>query len=187
MTDLSRLRQQVILRHAAGYVELGELLVEHDKPVPPSATRLLFRAVEELERLPDSVRSTPAAQLLEGEALRALGRWEAALLPLGGVVERNPQSTEAWLGLGWCLKRLGRLDEAMDALRRGLESVPEEAILHYNLACYLSLTGDIPTAVEHLTRAISLDGRYRELTEAEKDFDPIRHDPLFVAATHLAV
>lgn len=187
MTDLSRLRHQAILRHAAGYIELGELLVETDKPVPAASVTLLDRALAELRLLPDSARSTPGVQLLEGEALRALGRWREALAPFAAVVERDPQRTEAWLGLGWCLKRLDRLPEAMDALRRGLESAPEQAILHYNLACYLSLSGDAPTAVDHLSRAISLDGRYRELTEAEKDFDPIRDDPGFVAATHLAV
>ncbi len=187
MTDLSRLRQQAILRHAAGYIELGELLVETDKPVPPSAARLLVRALEALDGLPDASRSSPMAQLLAGEALRALGRWQEAITPLSAVVERDPQRVEAWLGMGWCLKRLDRLPEAMDSLRRALESAPEQAILHYNLACYLSLSGDAPTAVEHLTRAITLDHRYRELSEAEKDFDPIRSDPRFVAATHLAV
>jgi tetratricopeptide (TPR) repeat protein len=187
MTDLSRLRQQVLLRQAAGYIELGELLVETDKPVPASAARLLVRALETLDGLPDGARSTPVAQLLAGEALRALGRWQEALGSLSSVVERDPQRLEAWLGMGWCLKRLERLPEAMDSLRRALETAPEEAILHYNLACYLSLSGDTPTAIDHLSRAINLDGRYRELSEAEKDFDPIRSDPRFVAATHLAV
>lgn len=186
MTDLSRLRQQAILRHAAGYVELGELLVETDKPVPPAAARLLERALTTLDELPESQRSNPAAALLRGEALRALGHWTEALEPLAEVVEGDPQRVEAWLGLGWCLKRLDRLPEALDALKRGLEVEPDQAILHYNLACYLSLSGDTATSVEHLAKAISLDERYRQLTEAEPDFDPIRSDPRFVAATDLA-
>ncbi|RLS33669.1 MAG: tetratricopeptide repeat protein [Planctomycetota bacterium] len=187
MTDLSRLRQQAILRHAAGYIELGELLVETDKPVPAAAQTLLLRALATLGELPDSSRSMPAAQILAGEALRALGRWQDALQPLSEVVERAPQRLEAWLGLGWCLKRLGRLPEATDALRRGLESSPQQAILHYNLACYLSLAGNSQSAIEHLAQAINLDSRYRELTEAEPDFNPIRSDPRFIAATHVTV
>lgn len=186
MTDLSRLRQQAILRHAAGYVELGELLVETDKPVPATAARLLERAVATLDELPEAERSIPAAALLRGEALRALGHWTEALEPLAEVVEGDPQRVEAWLGLGWCLKRLDRLPEAMDALKRGLEIDPDQAILHYNLACYLSLSGDPATSVDHLAKAIALDDRYRGLTEAEPDFDPIRTDPRFLAATHLA-
>ena len=187
MTELLRLRQQAILRHAAGYVELAELLVETDKPVPVASARLLRRALDTLDELPEAQRSIPAAALLRGEALRALGHWIAALEPLAEVVEGDPQRVEAWLGLGWCLKRLDRLPEAMDALKRGLAVEPDQAILHYNLACYLSLSGDPATSVEHLSKAISLDQRYRDLTEAEPDFDPIRSDPRFVAATDLAL
>ena len=40
-TAFSRVRRQMILRHAAGYVELGELLVDGEGLVPPSARRLL--------------------------------------------------------------------------------------------------------------------------------------------------
>jgi hypothetical protein len=36
----------MLLRHAAGYLELGELLVEGESPVPPPARRLLERALE---------------------------------------------------------------------------------------------------------------------------------------------
>ena len=47
--------------------------------------------------------------------------------------------------------------------------------------------GDVAAAVEHLTRAISIDDRFRDLTGQERDFDPIRGDPRFVAATHVVV
>lgn len=187
MSEASRVRQQVLLRQASGYIELGELLVETDKPVPASAARLLRRALDSIHQLAPPVRESTAALLVEGEALRALGRWSEAVVPLETVVARDTERVEAWLGLGWCLKRLGRLSEAILALRGGLEAAGEQAILHYNLACYLSLSGDASTAVEHLSRAISLDARYRDLTGAERDFDPIRDDPRFVAATGLAV
>lgn len=187
MVDTARLRHQTILRQASGYIELAELLVEHDRPVPPPSATLLLRAVDLLGQLDETGRAAPVALLLRGEALRALGRWEEALEAMRAAAEREPDRLEAWLGMGWCLKRLDRLAEAIDALRHGLDSAPEQAILHYNLACYLSLVGDAATSVEHLARAIALDGRYRDLTEAERDFDPIRRDPRFLAATHLAV
>jgi len=57
----------------------------------------------------------------------------------------------------------------------------------YNLACYHSLAGDVPAAIENLTQAIALDDRYRDLTGTERDFDPIRTDPRFQAATHVTV
>ncbi|MEI6240684.1 MAG: tetratricopeptide repeat protein [Planctomycetia bacterium] len=187
MTAMTRLRRQAILRQATGYIELGELLVETDKPVPASARRVLDRALGLLAELPEPTRSLPGTKMLEGEALRALGRWEDALDPLQSVTEHEPDRLEAWLGIGWCLKRLGRLEEAIAVLERGLVATPLQPILHYNLACYLSLGGRVQAAIEHLARAIAIDGRFRDLTEVEPDFDPIRADPRFVAATSVMV
>ena len=74
--------RQILLRRAAGYLELGELLVEPDRETPAPARRLLERALDELRQLPEEMRSGPLASLIEGEALRALGSWQAALGPL---------------------------------------------------------------------------------------------------------
>jgi len=177
----------MLLRHAAGYLELGELLVDGESPAPPSARRLLERALAAVSELPAEARRAADASLLEGEALRALGEWERALEPLARAAAGATGRLEAWLGLGWCLKRLGRLDEAIRILERGRDASPRQAIVLYNLACYHSLAGNVPAAIENLTQAIALDDRYRDLTGSERDFDPIRSDPRFQAATHVTV
>jgi tetratricopeptide (TPR) repeat protein len=187
MTAMTRNRRQAILRQAAGYVELAELLVDPHVPTPASAHRLLDRALAALDELPEPTRSMPETLLLEGEALRAAERWEEAIIPLSRAAAEAPQHAAAWLAIGWCHKRLGRMQQAVDALENGLSHSPAQAILHYNLACYLSLMGRVPAAVEHLTRAIAIDTRFRDLTSAEPDFDPIRSDPRFVAVTDVAV
>lgn len=187
MTAMTRNRRQAILREATGYIELAELLCDHDKPLPASGTRLLERSLGLLASLPEPTRSRGDARLLEGEALRALGRWDEALACLESVTLEDPARLEGWLGVGWCLKRLGRLAEAIHALEQGLDARPREPILLYNLACYHSLAGNVPAAVELLTTAISIDDRFRDLTYAEPDFDPIRKDPRFVAVTHVTV
>ncbi len=179
--------RQLHLRHAAGYIELGELLADADAPVPENARTLLRRALGELAELPEASRSGPVASLLEGRALRTLGDWDGAVVPLRQAAEAAPEHLESWLGLGWCYKRLGRLDEAIAALRSGLVATPGQPLLLYNLACYHSLAGDVSAAVDHLTKAISIDDRFRDLTGEERDFDPIRSDPRFLAATHVVV
>ncbi len=179
--------RQLHLRQASGYIELGELLTDGEGAVPATAQRVLQRGLAELGLLSEPTRSGTTASLLEGRALRALGSWEEALVPLGRVAEVSPEQLEAWLGLGWCYKRMGRLDEAIAALRSGLEAAPGQPLLLYNLACYHSLAGDVAAAVDHLTKAISIDDRFRDLTGAERDFDPIRSDPRFVAVTHVVV
>lgn len=179
--------RQILLRRAAGYLELGELLVDAERPVPPSAHRLLERALEELNRLPAEVRQGSLASLIEGETLRAMGKWEEALEPLRRAAGGEVGPLEAWLGLGWCYKRLGHLPAAIAALEAGLDASPRQPILLYNLACYYSLDGNVAAAIDHLARAIAIDSRFRDLTGAERDFDPIRSDPRFVAATHVMV
>ena len=110
--------RQLHLRQAAGYVELGELLADGDAPVPCHSRTLFHRALAELRQLPQPTREAPTSSLLEGRALRALGEFADAVVPLRRAAEAAPQELEAWLGLGWCSKRLGRLDEAIDALRQ---------------------------------------------------------------------
>jgi tetratricopeptide (TPR) repeat protein len=178
---------RVILRRASGYLELGELLLEGEAAAPPTACRLFRRALTELSQLDEADRRDAAAALLEGESLRALGEWEAALPPLTRAAHATPAHLEAWLGIGWCLKRLDRLQAAIAALAEGLEAFPNQPVLHYNLACYHSLAGNVPVAIDHLARAIAIDDRFRDLTGHERDFDAIRSDPRFVAATSVTV
>ena len=171
------------LRRASGYLELAQLLADGDAPPPPSARAVLQRALDELGQLGEPDRTATPASLIEGEAFRASGDWAAALAPFTRATAGDAGRLEAWLGLGWCRKRLGDVPGAIAALEQGLARHPRQAILLYNLACYHALGGNVSAAVDHLARAIALDSRYRDLTAAEHDFDPIRDDPRFVAAT----
>lgn len=183
---MNRVGQQHLLRQAAGFLELGELLVQPDQPTPTASLPVLHRALSTLAEIEPPLRNEPETILLEAETLRALGQFTEALPLFQRVARRAPKRIEPWLGIGWCLKRLDRLAEAIQRLREGITASPRQPVLHYNLACYLSLAGEVQPAIEHLTKAIALDRRYRELTDVEPDFDPIRSDPRFVAVTHLA-
>jgi len=174
-------RQAILVRQASGYVELAELGCLAERPISEATGRLLWRAIGLLDELPEENRWHGDPLLLRAEALRSLGRFTEALPHFEVVVDEAAGSTAGWLGLGWCLKRLGRLDDAITALTRGLSGCPDEPILAYNLSCYHSLAGNVPEAVNYLTRAIASDDRFRSLTTAERDFDPIRDDPRFVA------
>jgi tetratricopeptide (TPR) repeat protein len=154
-----------IRREAEGYLELG--LPQH--------------ALQALGRLGNPAGFGVEALYLWGEGLRAMRRHFEALLPLERAARLAPDDIRIRLALGWCYKRTGRLDLAIDSLERALLSRPREALLHYNLACYLSLAGRKRRALGRLSQAMALDPLYRKMAEEEADFEPIRSDPEFLA------
>jgi tetratricopeptide (TPR) repeat protein len=120
---------------------------------------------------------------LRGQAFRLSARYEQAIQCLSQSLEQNSDNVPAYLALGWCFKRTGHLDLAIEALESALELDGEGSIIHYNLACYWSLSNQPHLASFHLTAALDLNPEFRELIANEPDFDPIRNHPDFLAAT----
>ncbi len=187
MTQRDRLYRQQVLREAEGYIELL-LLAEARYGLPQELRdRIAQRALRLLRRTRFVGRMLSRALLLEGQALRLLGRYREAVGPLVRSSELDAQNLHVWLALGWCYKRLGRLDLAIEALEQAMPVANDEAIVHYNLACYWSLAGNRALALRYLSQALSLDPRYRDLIEEEPDFNPIRHDPEFQSIVGIQV
>ncbi len=159
----SRKPRQPLILAAEGYLELG--MAEH--------------ALATLARLGDPEGLEPRAIFLKAEALRSLERYREALTELERASEATPDDIQVWLAMGWCYKRIGRLDMAIQALDEALAIEPGEALIHYNLACYWSLARNTQRAVKYLAEAFRIDTNFRDLTDAEKDFDPIRNAPEF--------
>ncbi|MGQ9575521.1 MAG: TPR end-of-group domain-containing protein [Thermoguttaceae bacterium] len=165
MSIRKHIRQKQIEREAEGYLELG----------------MPQRALEALNKLGGEAELSLQGLYLRGEALRWLERYEEALPFLEKAAQALPEDIHVWLALGWCYKRTGRIDRAVEAMQQALKAKPREALLHYNLACYLSLAGQRERALEHLAKAFALDPEYRQLVPGEPDFDPLRSDPQFQA------
>ena len=133
------------------------------------------------ETLPDH------AFYLRGQSLRALGRFGEALEPLSRAAQGSPGNISVWLALGWCYKRTGKLDRAIESLEEALAAEPDDALVHYNLACYWSLVKNKRQALVYLSRALDLEDEYRTLVPDEPDFDPLRDDPAFQMLVRVAV
>jgi Flp pilus assembly protein TadD len=164
-TPKEHICREKIRREAEGYLELG--MSEH--------------ALKTLGRLGDPVTFDAQALYLWGESLRSLERYFEALAPLQRAAKAAPDDIRIRVALGWCYKRTGQLDSAIDALEQALLIEPEQALLRYNLACYLSLSGQKRRALRYLSQALSLDPGYHKLIDTESDFDPLRADPQFQA------
>ncbi len=166
-----RIRRQYLVRQAEGYLELG--MARHTLDV--------------LDRLGEMDSMPSQALLLRGEALRELGLFKEAIEPLSKAADAAPSNIHVWLSLGWCHKRTGRIDLAIEALEEALVADSSQALVHYNLACYWSLAGNRRQALLYLAQAFDLDPDYRDLVAAESDFDPIRNDPGFQSLVSVIV
>jgi Flp pilus assembly protein TadD len=170
-----RIRRMKLQGQAEGYLELG---------LPQQALQVLGRLDEaaHFHAAGPAVAGADVRTLsLRGLALRLLERYADAVVPLEQVAELEPDNLQVLLALGWCHKRTGRIDLAIEALERALEAHREEPLVCYNLACYYSVAGDKRRALPYLEQALAMDASYRSLIDHEPDFDLLRGDPEFQA------
>lgn len=91
---------------------------------------------------------------------------------LGRACARRPDNFEALTELASILTRLGRIEEGLAADEALVRLAPKEPIVHYNLACSLSLLDRVEAALDALERAVALG--YRDLAHLEEDDDLAR-------------
>ncbi|HYO23399.1 MAG TPA: tetratricopeptide repeat protein [Lacipirellulaceae bacterium] len=141
------------------------------------------QALQTLQRRASLVHGDARGCYLLGEALREMRQYRAAIYPLRRSLDLIPDDTRVCLAVAWCYKRVGRLEDAISALEHAVRVEPGDALLHYNLACYCSLARNRRRALQHLANALDIDGNFREMVIDERDFDPLRSDPLFQSLT----
>ncbi len=165
MTRESQIYFENLRREAEGYIELG--MYQH--------------ALDLLQKLN---RSFPIIDLgvmyLQGECLRVLDRCCEAWRIMESVTAIQPGNIHVLVNLAWTQKRAGRIDLACDSIREALYFEPNNALLHFHVACYYSLLGEKRKSVDHLGRALVLDPTFHGMVPEEPDFDPVRNEPEFV-------
>jgi len=98
---------------------------------------------------------------------------------LEGVLRRDPGFIEALQVLGDDYTRRGRfvaglrVDEQLAQLR------PDDPLVHYNLACSYSLTGNYNQAASALVRALDLGYRDLKWLARDPDLADLREHPLY--------
>ena len=106
------------------------------------------------------------------------------VLVVGGVPGKAFQASpwEAWLEASPHLEA-GEPERGIEIFERTLAAHPGNPNVLYNLACFESLAGRAEAALAHLGEAVDADPRMREWAQTDSDFDAIRSDPRFPAAS----
>jgi mannose-6-phosphate isomerase-like protein (cupin superfamily) len=113
---------------------------------------------------------------------------EGKVLALGGKPGEAYQAIdwgEAWPFHSESMTAYGeqRYDDALNAVRGGLERMPDHPALHYNYACFATLAGERDDETfEHLHRSVELFPAFRDQARGDDDFADVRGDPRFEEA-----
>jgi hypothetical protein len=109
----------------------------------------------------------------------------------GTVLALGAKPGEAYQALDWgeawpfhreSLEAYGeqRYADALEAVRGGLEHMPDHAGFHYNYACFATLAGDTSDETfGHLQRSVELFPAFREQARRDDDFAAVRDDARF--------
>lgn len=172
MKNTERIRLRFIRDEAVGY-----LLLE----MPEHALAALDRGGEH------PTEFTAELLCLRGQSLQQLKRYREAIPIWQQASELDPDDIDPHLGLGWCYKRTGRVDLAIESLEKARQIEPENPLILYNLACYWSLQRNKEVALHFLAQAFQFDESYKYLVDEETDFDYLRDDPEFKALVSMIV
>ena len=113
---------------------------------------------------------------------------DATVLVVGGTPGEAYQALdwgEAWPFHSASMTAYGeqRYADALEAVRGGLEHMPDNAGLHYNYACFATLAGETgDETFGHLQRSVELFPPFREQARSDDDLAAVRHDPRFEEA-----
>jgi mannose-6-phosphate isomerase-like protein (cupin superfamily) len=114
----------------------------------------------------------------------------------GTVLAVGATPGEAYRGIDWgdawafhsdSMRAYGeqRYGDALEAVRGGLERMPDHPGLHYNYACFATLAGETgDETFGHLRRSVELHPSFREQARKDDDFAAVRDDPRFEEALH---
>ena len=101
-------------------------------------------------------------------------RWEDALGIAAKLRRTDPQVATGYIQAAFCLHELGRTPEARELLVSGPETLRQNALFHYNLACYEAVLGDAESALAHLKRSFTLQADLRDVAREDSDLASLK-------------
>lgn len=109
----------------------------------------------EFEQLNPSLSEHPLVLELEWRLFAQEERWLDAVGAGERLLRVNPDDANAWVHRSYALHELRLTREAFEQLLPAAERFPKEAIIPYNLACYLCQLGDLAAACDWLDQSLS--------------------------------
>lgn len=144
-------------RAAEGYIELG----------------MYLDADAELEQLDATFRHLPEVLAARVEIYTGLKKWEHLQTVAARLAAHDPSEAQWSISLAYATRRTQSIEAAKAILLKAVERHPNEAILHYNLACYECQLGDLEVAKARLAHAFKIHPQCRLMALDDADLAPL--------------
>ncbi|MDX2111133.1 MAG: hypothetical protein SFY80_12930 [Verrucomicrobiota bacterium] len=142
-----------ILSYACGYAELG----------------MYEEAKHELASIEEAELENPAVLETKVYVYGVMKEWVSMETYAITLCEKSPDNEGAWIHLAYARRRARSITEARMVLLGAVARFPENATIHYNLACYAAQLDDLCEARKCFDTCIALNPLF--IIEALKDDD----------------
>lgn len=149
------------LKHASGYLGLG----------------MLNEAADELETIEGDDRLSADVMRLRVDLYMQAKQWDLLSAVARELARLSPEDETGWINWAYALRELNRVEEAKAVLLQA-EPIhgPKSGVLHYNLACYHCLLGDLVEAKRRLSIACRADNQWKRAALDDPDLKAMWDD-----------
>jgi predicted Zn-dependent protease len=130
-------------------------------------------AWDELEEIPAEERGNPVVLRMRVEIYRTLGKWSEMTEIAAHLVKVESEHPDHWISLAWAQRRSIGIPEAEKTLVAAVKRFPQEATIHYYLACYACKQGRLDEAREKLAKAIEMQPTFKKAALEDEDLTAI--------------
>jgi len=149
------------LEYARGYIELG----------------LVSEAADELDAITSDARLSTDVLRVRVDLYMASKEWELVIVVAKPVCEASPADEGAWVAWAYALRELQQVTEAQDVLLRAEPLHGKTCgVLHYNLACYACLLGNLKEARRRFAKACKMNPEWKTASLDDDDLRALRED-----------
>lgn len=141
------------------------------------------------EKLEDAIRSFELAIRIDpnyvdawikkGYAHFHLGEYTVSISSYDRALDIDLNNAEAWNLKGLAYYKMKNYDKAIEVCEKAIDINPNDGMSWYNMACYLTLTGDVDGGMEALKRSIEIDISNAKKAVRDRDFENARAEEGF--------
>ena len=107
------------------------------------------------------------------------GQYKEAIINYKKALHHNKSFKEATINLSTAYMKNSNFEEALKTLQKGMVLDSKNPHIHYNYACYYSLTGQSEASLEKLKTAIQFGFNNFKQIEIDPDLEKLRQSPEF--------